>query len=69
MMASFLLNPTLILGLFAARSLAIPAPSSENSYVAKRATAALSCWDNASNGQFFTAKNAEWEIVCGKDYV
>lgn len=68
-MASSLLNPTLILGLFAARSLAIPAPSSDNSYVARRATAALSCWDNASNGEVFTAKNADWEIVCGKDYV
>ncbi|KAF9700726.1 hypothetical protein EKO04_001397 [Ascochyta lentis] len=67
-MASFLLNPTLILGLLAARSLAAPAPSSENSYVAKRATATLSCWDNASNGQTFTAKNAEWEVLCGKDY-
>ncbi|KAH6633380.1 hypothetical protein C7974DRAFT_170427 [Boeremia exigua] len=68
-MASSLLKPTLILGLWAASSLAIPAPSSENSYVAKRATAALSCWDNASNGEIFTAKNADWEIVCGKDYV
>lgn len=68
-MASFLWNPTLILGLLAAHSLAVPAPSSENSYVAKRATAALSCWDNVSNGKTFTAKNAEWEIVCGKDYV
>ncbi|KAF3006711.1 hypothetical protein E8E13_009234 [Curvularia kusanoi] len=67
-MASFLLKPTLILGLLATHSLAVPAPSSENSYVAKRATAALSCWDNASNGQTFTAKNADWEIVCGKDY-
>ena len=68
-MASFLLNTTLILGFLAARSLAVPALSPENSHVAKRATAALSCWDNASNGQTFVAKNAEWDIICGKDYV
>lgn len=68
-MASLLLKPTLILGLLIARSLAVPAPSSEKSYVAKRATDVLSCWDNASNGQTFIAKNSGWEIVCGKDYV
>jgi hypothetical protein len=68
-MASFLFNPTLILGLLAARSLAVPAPASQNFDVAKRATAALSCWDNASNGETFIGKNAEWEIICGKDYV
>ena len=68
-MASFLLNPTLILGLLVTRSLAVPAPSTEKSYVAKRATDVLSCWDNASNGKTFVAKNAAWEVVCGKDYV
>ncbi|KAJ8114810.1 hypothetical protein OPT61_g3395 [Boeremia exigua] len=66
MMVSSLLKPTLVLGLWAARSLAVPAPSPDDS---PATNPALSCWDNASNGQTYTAKNADWEIICGKDYV
>lgn len=66
-MASFLLNPTLILGLLAARSLAIPAPlPSATSAAAKRSE--LSCWDKASDGDVFQATNSQWDIICGTDY-
>jgi hypothetical protein len=67
-MASSLLKSTLILGLLAVHSLAIPAISDEKAYVARRATDELSCWDNHSDGKTFIAKNGNWEIVCGKDY-
>ncbi|EOD43076.1 putative Apple protein [Neofusicoccum parvum UCRNP2] len=66
-MASFLFNPTLILGLLAARSLAIPAPlPSATSAAAKRSE--LSCWDKASDGDVFQATNSQWDIICGTDY-
>ncbi|KAL1651838.1 hypothetical protein SLS61_005209 [Didymella pomorum] len=46
----------------------MPAITEEKAYVARRATDELSCWDNHSDGKTFTAKNGDWEIVCGKDY-
>ncbi|OJD35908.1 apple protein [Diplodia corticola] len=66
-MASLLSHPTLILGLLAAQSFAVPAPlpSATNAPV-KRTD--LSCWDKASDGQVFQATNAQWDIVCGSDY-
>ncbi|KAL1614919.1 hypothetical protein SLS54_009368 [Diplodia seriata] len=66
-MASLLSHPTLILGLLAAQSLAIPAPlPSATSAPAKRDE--LSCWDKVSDGHVFQATNAQWDIVCGTDY-
>ncbi|KAF4535212.1 Kelch domain-containing protein [Lasiodiplodia theobromae] len=66
-MASLLSNPTLILGLLAAQSLAIPAPlPSATSAPVKRDD--LSCWDKVSDGQVFQATNAQWDIICGTDY-
>lgn len=66
-MASLLSNPTLILGLLAAQSLAIPAPlPSATAAPVKRDD--LSCWDKVSDGQVFQATNAQWDIICGTDY-
>lgn len=73
-MASLLFKPTLVLGLLAAHSLAIPHPGPvATSAPTKRATTDadstdLSCWDALSDGQVFQATNAKWDILCATDY-